>query len=389
MSLDKPPSSVLRVITRLNIGGPAIQALLLTRALRDSYPTILAAGTPPAGEGELSDPEVHATRLPLVRQIRPVTDIAAYRAIRHLIDCSGVGLVHTHMAKAGILGRLAAHHSTSGVKTVHTFHGHVLDGYFTAPMQRLFIAIERGLARRTDALVAVSDEVRDSLLSLGIGSSERFHVIPLGFELAPFLAVTGRTGALRDALQLLPDVPLIGVAGRLAAIKDHDTLLRAMTQLPQAHLVILGDGEKRRDLERIMRRLDLERRVHLVGWRSDMAECLADVDVMALTSRNEGTPVSLIEASAAARPVVATDVGGVASVVVDGKTGFLARAGDDAGIAHGLRMLMDDRSLAARLGAAGRDHVRERFTHTRLVSDVEKLYDSLIGYPPIGGAVRR
>ena len=371
-------ASVLRVITRLNIGGPAIQAFLLTRSLDRVYPTILAAGTSPAEEGELSDPAVEVVRVPLVRPIRPATDAAAYRAISRLIQTSGVSLVHTHMAKAGIVGRVAARRSGAAVRTVHTFHGHVLEGYFARPVQKAFIATERWLARRTDALVAVSEEVRDSLLALGIGTPARFHVIPLGFELAPFLSVAGQTGALRTSLGLAPDVPLVGVAGRLAPIKDHETLLRAMARIPEAHLVILGDGEKRADVESTVRRLGLAQRVHLVGWRADMAACLADIDVVVLTSRNEGTPVSLIEASASARPVVATDVGGVRSVVVDGTTGLLAPAGDDAAIAAHVTRLLDDRAMARTFGAAGREHARTRFDHVRLVSDVADLYGSLL-----------
>jgi len=371
-------ASVLRLITRLNIGGPAIQALLLTRALRDSYPTILATGTPPDEEGELTDPAVEVVRVPLVRPIRLPTDIAAYRSVHRLIESSGIRLIHTHMAKAGIIGRLAARRSRTPVKTVHTFHGHVLEGYFTPPVEKAFVAIERSLARRTDALVAVSNEVRDSLLALGIGSPQRFHVVPLGFDLSPFLGISEPSGVLRTQLGLSPGARLIGTAGRIVAIKDHETLLRAMTKVPEAHLAILGDGENRADVEAAVRRLGLEERVHLLGWRLDMAACLADMDVVVLTSRNEGTPVSLIEASACARPVVATDVGGVRSVVLDGRTGLLARAGDDAAIASHLLTLLNHPATASDLGRAGRKHVRDRFDHSRLIADIEELYGSLL-----------
>lgn len=374
----RPSPSVLRLITRLNIGGPAIQALLLTTALRESYPTILAAGTPPPEEGELRDPEVDVVRVPLVRPVSPLADVSAYRSVRRLIANPRISLIHTHMAKAGIIGRVAAR--GRHIKTVHTFHGHVLEGYFASPVQKAFIALERSVGRRTDALVAVSEEVRDSLLALGIGSPERFHVIPLGFDLSPFLSVSGRTGALRRTLRLPPDVPLIGIAGRLAAIKDHATLLRAMRGLPDAHLAILGDGEKRSDVEAAIKDFGLEQRVHMVGWRLDMAECIADTDVVVLTSRNEGTPVSLIEASASARPVVATDVGGVRSVVVDGITGFLVDAGDDVAVSRRLRTLIDDRALSRRLGEAGREHVVKQFDQVRLINEVKDLYDSLLAH---------
>lgn len=376
--MDTEQTSILRLITRLNIGGPAIQALLLTRLLQDTFPTVLAAGAAPKNEGELSDPRVHVVRVPLVRPVSTL-DLKAIAAVRRIIRLRAPKLIHTHMAKAGLVGRVAAMDRRLSLKTVHTFHGHVLQGYFRPPVERAFIAAERWLGRRTDALVAVSDEVRDSLLALGIGSPERFHVIPLGFDLSPFLSVVGPTGALRQAIGLRPDIPLIGVAGRLAAIKDHATLLRAMVRIPEAHLVVLGDGEKRADLESTIRHLGLENRVHLVGWRLDMADCLADMDVVALTSRNEGTPVSLIEASASARPVVATDVGGVRSVVLDGRTGFLASAGDEDAIAAHLITLINNRAMSRRVGLAGREHVRKRFDQERLISDVQDLYGSLLG----------
>lgn len=374
--------SVLRLITRLNIGGPAIQALLLTSALQDSHPTILAAGSVSADEGEMSDPAVAVERVPLVRPISPGEDVAAYRAVRQMIHDSGVRLVHTHMAKAGLIGRLAARRAPQRPATVHTFHGHVLEGYFSPPVQKAFIVLERWLARQTDALIAVSEEVRDSLLDLGIGSPGRFHVIPLGFDLSPFLQVADRSEALRAHLRLGPEVPLVGVVGRLTAIKDHDTLLRAMARVPSAHLAVVGDGERRAELEASLPRLGLEGRVHFLGWRSDIADCLADVDVVALTSRNEGTPVSLIEAGASSRPVVATDVGGVRSVVLDGETGFLTPPGDDTRIAAHLTALLSDADMRRRLGTAGRDHVRKRFDHSRLISDVGRLYDSLLPSRP-------
>ena len=377
--MQSSPASVLRLITRLNIGGPAIQALLLTRRLADTHPTILAAGAAPAEEGELADPRVSVVRVPLVRTLSPPTDLAAYRAVRRLIEASGVSLVHTHMAKAGIVGRVAALRTRRPVRTVHTFHGHVLEGYFSAPAQWSFIAVERWLAARTDALVAVSHEVRDSLLGMGIGSLERFHVIPLGFDLSPFLAVSGRSGALRAPLGIGEEIPLIGVVGRLAAIKDHATVLRAIARIPDAHLVILGDGDRRMETERAIDRLGVSDRVHLMGWRLDIAACLADMDVVTLTSRNEGTPVSLIEASAASKPVVATDVGGVRSVVIDGETGFLVRVSDDEMLAARISQLLAEPELARRLGMAGREYVRNRFDQDRLVADIRTLYDSVIG----------
>ncbi|MFN2526114.1 MAG: glycosyltransferase, partial [Actinomycetota bacterium] len=302
--------TVLRLITRLNIGGPARQALLLTRNLGPEYETVLAAGTAPPAEGELTDPDIPITRVPLVRAPHPVNDLRAFRAVRGLIRTFKPEIVHSHMAKAGTIGRLASGRADGRPRTVHTFHGHVLQGYFSSPVQRALVAVERRLARRTDALIAVSPEVRDGLLDLGIGAPERFHVIPLGLDLAPFGGIEGRSMRLRGRIGLDAETPLVGVLGRLAPIKDHAMLLEALTHVDGVHLAVMGDGELRPSLEARARELGLGRRVHFTGWWTDVAAAIADVDAVVLSSRNEGTPVSLIEALAGGRPVVATDVGG-------------------------------------------------------------------------------
>lgn len=372
---------ILRVITRLNIGGPARQALLLTRELSSIYPTVLAAGQAPPQEGELSDEAVQVMRVPLVRALRPHMDVAGFRALRNLIHDLEPKIVHTHLAKAGAVGRLAARRF-HGVRTVHTFHGHVLDAYFSAPVERAFIRAERFFAERTDVLIAVSDEIRDELLDMGIGRPDQFRVIPLGFELDAFLAVEGKTGEFRSEVGLDLDTPLIAVIGRVVAIKDHATLLRAVAKVPHAHLAVLGDGDLRARIESLSRALNIADRAHFVGWRLDLANVLADVDVVALTSRNEGTPVSLIEAAAASRPVVATSVGGTRSVVRDGVTGLLVGPTDPDAVAAALQRLLADRGLAEKFGSAAREHVKERFSHRRLLSDVSDLYTELIARSP-------
>ena len=366
------------MITRLNIGGPARQALMLTRELSDDYETDLVAGTPEPGEGELLDPDVVVERAPLARSISPLRDLTAFRWLRSRIDADGYDIVHTHMAKAGTLARGAALRSRRRPKLVHTFHGHVLEGYFNRPVQRTFIEIERRLARRTDALVAVSEEIRDDLLALGIGDEERWHVIQLGFDLAPMLVVSGPSGALRERIGLAEEVPLVGVLGRLAPIKDHATLLEAVACLDGVHLAILGDGEMRDEIASRSDSLGISDRVHMIGWWLDVPAAIADLDVVALTSRNEGTPVSLIEAHACGKPVVSTDVGGVRAVVRDGISGSLVPSGDAAAVAAALQGILSDRAAATRMGEQGRAFVRDRFTKERLVADIRALYTSLL-----------
>lgn len=370
---------VLRLITRLNVGGPARQALLLTRELAEEFPTVLAAGRPAEVEGELSDPAVKVRYLPLVRPIRLRHDLAALAAARRLVAQTQPELVHTHMAKAGALGRLATLGRASRPRLVHTFHGHVLDGYFPKTQQRAFIAMERWLARHTDVLVAVSPEVRDELLALRIGRPSQFHVISLGLDLASFLQVAAPTGCLRARLGLPDDAALVGVVGRLVPIKDHVTLLAAIALLPGVHLAIIGDGELRQQLRDRATELGIAARVHFVGWWLDVADAMSDLDVVALTSRNEGTPVALIEALASGRAVVATDVGGVRHVVTHGIDGLLNSAGDETGIAASLAALLADPVLRARMGAAGRTSVEDRFGHRRLVADMAELYRALLG----------
>lgn len=370
--------AVLRLVTRLNIGGPARQALLLSRALNDDYPTVLAAGRPDPFEGELADPAVAVRRVPLTRAVRPQTDLAALAAVRRLLRSTGARLLHTHMAKAGTVGRLAAVQLPAAPRTVHTFHGHVLDGYFSRPVRQAFVTIERELARRTDVLVAVSPETRDALLALGIGRPGQFHVMPVGLDLAPYLAVGGPTGRFRAELGLDAGTPLVGSIGRLVPVKDHATLFRALGHLPGVHLAVVGDGELRAQLQAEAAGRDLAERVHFVGWRHDLAGVLADLDAVALTSLNEGTPTAVIEALAAARPVVATDVGGVRHVVSDAVTGLLAPARDDRTIALRLGDLLNDRARAVRLSQAGRQDVTARFGEGRLVRETRDLYASII-----------
>ena len=376
--------TVLLLITRLNIGGPAGQALLLAKGLEPAFHTLVAAGAPSAREGELTDAEVPVQRVPLVRPISPVSDVRSLRAVRQLVKGKRPKVVHTHMAKAGSIGRLAVLSSRpdNRPRLVHTFHGHVLEGYFGGPQQRAFIELERRLARRTDVLVAVSPEIRDELVDLGIGKPDQYRVIPLGLDLAPLLAVgtsSGLRGSLRSTLGLGPDVPLAGVLGRLVPIKDHATLFEAMAATPGAHLAVLGDGELRQSLESLSRQLGIADRTHFTGWWADVPGALADLDVVVLSSRNEGTPVALIEALAAGRPVVATDVGGVRHVVDDSATGWLCVPGDPSVLSALLQRALTHRELALRLGEEGRRRVTERFGRARMVSDHMALYEELLG----------
>lgn len=291
-------------------------------------------------------------------------------------------IVHTHTAKAGLLGRLAAR--CAGVPVVvHTYHGHILDGYFSPLKTRAILTVERVLARVTDRLVSVSDTVQEELLAKGIGRPEQHTVVPLGLDLKPFLGAEGERGGLRKELGMGPGNQLVGIVARLVPIKDHETFFYAArevaSKVPACHFVVVGDGERRGELERLVGNLGLGSRVRCLGWRADLARIYADLDVVVLSSRNEGSPVSLIEAMAAARPVVATRVGGVPDLVEDGVTGLLVPAGDPGALARAVVTLLRDAERQRATGEAGRKRVYPAFSAERLLQDVDRLYTELLG----------
>lgn len=378
---------VLRIIARLNVGGPAIHATLLTTRLDPGrFATTLVAGHESPEEGSYLD--VRGVTLPglvrlpaLGREIQGGQDVVALRALMRLIREQRPHIVHTHTAKAGTLGRVAARLCRVPV-VVHTFHGHVLQGYFSPIKTRVFTGIERLLARATDRLIAVSPKVREDLLALGIGRPERFDVVPLGLELDRYLAVEGPDGGLRHELGLAAETPLVGIVARLVPIKAHEVFLDAAVRLvgrrPDAQFVIVGDGERRAELERQATASGLGGRVHFLGWRGDLDRIYADLDVVALTSRNEGSPVALIEAMAAGRAVVSTNVGGVADVVSDGLTGRLVGDGDAEALGEVMHELIGDAVQRRRLGDAARCHAAQRYGAARLVADIDALYTRLL-----------
>jgi glycosyltransferase involved in cell wall biosynthesis len=378
---------VLRIITRLNIGGPALHATLLTERLDPSrYDSLLVAGTEDPGEGNFL--ALHDRSFePLVivpalgRGIHGPQDVVALAWLVRLMRRIRPHVVHTHTAKAGTLGRLAAR--MVGVPiVVHTYHGHVLRGYFPPAKTRVFVAIERWLARRTDRLLAVSETVRTELLDMGIGRPERFTIMPVGLDLDRFLRSEGARGALRAELGLSDATPLVGIVGRLVHIKAHEVFLEAAARvarvLPDCGFLIVGDGERRAELRDQAAALGLGLQVRFLGWRRDLDRIYADLDLVALTSHNEGSPLSLIEAMAAGRAVVATRVGGVPNLVEDGVSGVLVPPGDPAALSGAMTALLSDAGRREALGQAGRKRVATVFGADRLLRDMDRLYEKLL-----------
>jgi glycosyltransferase involved in cell wall biosynthesis len=386
---------VLRVIARLNVGGPALHATLLTEQLDPArYASTLVAGTEGEDEGDFlalrGRPLSTIVRVPeLGREIRTAQDVRALGRLVRLIRLHRPHIVHTHTAKAGAVGRVAAWLCRVPV-VVHTYHGHVFEGYFSPAVTRAYVRIERWLARRSSVLVAVTDRVRRDVLALGIGTPDRVVVVPPGLELDGLAGAERHRGELRRELGLADAVPLVGIVARLVPIKAHETFLRAAVRVsdavPDAHFAIAGGGERREELEGMVRSLGLAARTHFLGWRADLARVYADLDVVALTSRNEGSPIALIEAMAAARPVVSTRAGGVADVVADGETGLLAEVDDHDGLAAAVVRVLQDQELARRLGASGRRHALRSYGSGRLLADIDSLYTRLLAGPSAASA---
>ena len=379
---------VLRLIARLNVGGPAIHVTALTSGLDPArYDSRLATGLPGRHEGDMSYLSEAAGVAPVLlpemgREVAPLADLATLARLVRLMRQFRPHIVHTHTAKAGAVGRMAAR--LSGVPVVvHTFHGHVFHAYFGRLQSRLAVRTERMLAGLSDRLITLSERLRREIAGFGVAPSEKIEVIPLGFDLAPFAPEAGwRRGQLRAELGLAPDDWLIGSVGRLVPVKNHALLLQAAQALRQAgrraHFVIVGDGELRPSLEAQARALGLEQAVSFTGWRRDLPPVYADLDVLVNTSRNEGTPVAVIEAMAAGVPVIATAVGGVPDVVADGATGTLVPEGDAEALARALAERLDQPEAARRMAEAARVEVLQRYSMKQLLCNVDGLYQRLL-----------
>jgi glycosyltransferase involved in cell wall biosynthesis len=402
---------VLRIIARLNVGGPARHVTWLTSGLRAfSYDTTLLTGVPPPGEEEMTAFVAAHGIVPRVipEMSREITlrDVGVIWKVFRLLLRTRPAIVHTHTAKAGAAGRIAAflyRYLTPGTligrprrcRTLHTFHGHVFHGYYGAAKSRLFVRIERALARITDCIVVISpQQLREIRDGFGVGRSARFEVIRLGIDFATCVAPAGARDAARRELGIGEGEIAVGIVGRLTPIKNHRLFLDVAAQFaarPDAlpvRFVVVGDGELRRDLESYSNSPN----VLFAGSRDDMARVYAALDAVALTSSNEGTPLSLIEGMAASRPFVATAVGGVVDLAggetdaaapsIPGVTfherGVLVHDGSDAAFAAALAALLADRDRMRAIAEAGHRYVVEEYSTDRLLRDIDALYRDLL-----------
>jgi glycosyltransferase involved in cell wall biosynthesis len=374
---------VLRAITRLNVGGPSIHAIMLTRDLDpDRFQSLLVTGVESPSEGTMRYLADENGVRPLIveslgREVSPLNDVRSLAEMYRVIRRNRPDIVHTHMAKAGTTARLAAWLAHVPI-IVHTYHGHVFHSYFNPIKTRIFLGIERALARLSDRVVVVGEAQRNEIAGFGVAPLEKLIPIPLGLPLESFLCVDAHRGALRREIGLTAHEPLVGIVARLVPIKAHEYFLAAASRIratrEDVHFAIVGDGERRSELESMSREFELTDRVHFLGWRRDMRPIYADLDVVVLSSLNEGSPVAVIEALAAARPVVATMVGGVGEVVDDGTSGILVQPRDPDAIAAGVLRFIEDPAWSRGVGLAGRASVIPRYSVSRLVGDMETLY---------------
>lgn len=373
--ISNPPKrlKVVRIIARLNIGGPARQVCLLHERLHDEFETVLITGQLDQGEGDMSsllasERGVHHIGS-MSRPIRLWSDVTALLQMLRILRNERPDIVHTHTAKAGALGRVAA--VLAGVPIrVHTYHGHVFHGYFSPFVTRLFIWIERSLNRFTSAVIAISPSQRAELVqTYGVVAPDKTHVVPTGFDFSSLPEKFPQT------------VTTVGWAGRLTGIKGIDLLAevisRTAVELPRLKFMIAGDGPERAKLERLP-----TNNFKLLGWQRDMAAFWNDCDVALLTSLNEGTPASLIEAMATGKPFVATDVGGILDIA--GITGPLASHGahgflcqDVNCILAALKRLADDPALARTMGESASAFARSHHSVDALEKNIRGLYRRL------------
>ncbi|MBI5218337.1 MAG: glycosyltransferase [Bacteroidia bacterium] len=390
---------VLRIINRFNLGGPTYNAAFLTKYMAPEFETLLVGGFKDESE-EKSDFIVNDLGIePVIisemrREIHPVKDIIAYNKLKKIIKDFKPDIVHTHASKAGTLGRLAAYHASIPV-ILHTFHGHVFHSYFMTYKSAFFKKIEQGLAKISTKIIAISDLQKDELAhKYNITKPENIVVIPLGFDLNKFrIDKDTKRQKFRREYNIDDDEIAIGIIGRLVPVKNHALFLDAINIVKQRsskriRAFIVGDGENRKLLVNKINELKLDyidatkqkgkASITFTSWIKNVDRVYPGMDIVALTSLNEGTPVSLIEAQAANVPIVSTNAGGIENTVLPGITALLSKNGNPLEFTDNLFKLIESDELRHKLSLNGWDFVKEKYHYSRLVNDMSKLYKELL-----------
>jgi glycosyltransferase involved in cell wall biosynthesis len=390
---------VLRIINRFNLGGPTYNVAYLSKYLPEEFETLLVGGKIDESEvGSnyiLDELGLEPVIIPEMRRaINIRDDLKAYKKIKKIILDYKPDVVHTHASKAGTLGRLAAY--SCGVPVIlHTFHGHVFHSYFNKFKTSLFKAIERSLSKKSTKIIAISDNQKQELgEEHKIAPLDKIKVIPLGFNLSKFQEdYVVKRERFRKDYNVLKDELAIGIIGRLVPVKNHDFFMEAVKLVSlqttkKIKVFIIGDGEDREALIEKAGQLNLPycvsgfnsntKLVSFTSWITEIDYVNAGLDIVALSSLNEGTPVSLIEAQAANNPIVSTNVGGIRNIVLEGETALLSDVGDVQAYAKNLLCLLEDDVLRERMRKKGWEHVHEKFSAQRLAKDVAQLYTELL-----------
>lgn len=390
---------VLRIVNRFNLGGPTFNAAYLTKYLYPEYETMLIGGIheddEESSEFILNSLGINAIIIPEMRRsINGFSDYQAYRKIKNIIKEYKPHIVHTHASKAGMLGRKAA--IDAGVPIiVHTFHGHVFHSYFNPIKTRAFIQIERFLACKSDAIIAISQTQKDELANVfSIAPEEKIKVIPLGLDLSKFITNQDeKRYVFRKENHLDDDEIAIAIVGRLVPIKNHQLFVKAIAQAKQKtckkiRAFIVGDGKCRNEIENLAHKLNLvispngpttlKPDIRFLSWIKNIDYVYAGVDIVALTSLNEGTPLSLIEAQAAGKPIVSTNVGGIKDISIEGNSVLLSESKNEKAFIENLIKLIEDDDLRLNMRNKAKKFIIETFDYHRLVTDVSELYSHLL-----------
>jgi glycosyltransferase involved in cell wall biosynthesis len=407
---------IVRIIARLNVGGPARHVVWLTQALQNAeFESVLMTGSVPEGEEDMSyfaaEHEVEPIFIPEMSRELSAKDIISLWKVYRFLRKEKPDIVHTHTAKAGTIGRVAGFFyrwltpktligQPRPVRFVHTYHGHVFHSYYGKRKTKFFLFIEKALARLvTDKIITISRQQLEEIHGqFGVGNAKQFAVVPLGIDLSPFAGWRAKRNVLREEIGARDDEVLVGLVGRLTEIKNHSLFLQVARlykenfDFPRLKFVIIGDGHLREKLEKEAEKYNIKDIVTFLGNRSDADVFYPALDIVALTSLNEGTPLSLIEAMANARPCISTAVGGVidllgAEETQSGETaggftvcerGVRTLSGDAEGFLNGLMYLAKDEKLREQLGARGLDFVFASYDKRRLISDIKEVYYTLM-----------
>ncbi len=391
---------VLRIINRFNLGGPTFNAALLTKYMAPEFETMLVGGREESSEESsqhiLNDLGIKAHYVDeMQRDIGLSNDRQAYKSIKKLINEFQPDIIHTHASKAGAIGRSAGI-AYGKAKIVHTFHGHVFHSYFGKFKTKVYQNIERALALKTDRIIAISPRQKLELTKrYRICSEDKVEIIPLGFDLNRFQEnVEEKRKSFREKYDIDDDEIAIGIIGRLVPIKNHKMFLDSIKQVlgktnKKIRAFLIGDGEEREELKAYSTKLGLvyvngdfekgmKATVHFTSWIKNVDWANSGLDIIALSSLNEGTPVSLIEAQASCKPIVSTKVGGVSNIVLPNETALLSPSNCSGPFAENLLQLVENEDRRIEMGKKGWELVHEKYHYNRLVSDMKNLYTELL-----------